>query len=207
MAKLFVATDDRELSAQLQAMMRRRLDDHERSEGIEISLEAAVKQGLQWDVFVSHKSNDSAGAISIAKHIKNSGLSAWVDELDPNIRGDGPGLDSYIEDVLAHSFSLLALVTEVTHESWWVPFEIGLAFELRRFLSSYIEGEISLPSFLARHPRLRRSKELTDWCMRLKHLKASLQHQRVVTIGQYRVMGASRATYIRKMEEMARDFS
>ena len=48
--------------------------------------------------------------------------------VDTNITGDSPSLDDYIERVLSRTFSLLALVTDVTHESWWVPFEIGLAF-------------------------------------------------------------------------------
>ena len=175
----------------------------------EILLQDAEREGLEWDVFVSHKSTDSANAIRIARRIQSSGLSVWVDRLDANMWGDedGPWLDHYIETILSRSFSLLALVTDLTHESWWVPFEIGLAFELRRYLSSFAHGTIRLPSFLAKHPRLSSDGDIDPWCERLKQLKRRGRTERVSSIRGYAVMAEKRGAYLDEMGRLTRDFS
>lgn len=171
-----------------------------------ISLQEAIREELEWDVFVSHKSNDTHAALDIARRIQHSGLSAWVDELDPNIRGDGPMLDDYIERVLSRTFSLLALVTDVTHESWWVPFEIGMAFELRRYLSSFAKRAVSLPSFLEKHPRLASHSDVYRWCDRLKQLKLRSRNERVLVLEGRVVRAEARDSYLRQMSRMTRDF-
>ena len=76
--------------------------------------------------------NDTAKAVEIAERISANGLSAWVDVADPTVVRDGPDLADYIRSVLNSSRSLLALVTSATKESWWVPFEIGIAFEQKK---------------------------------------------------------------------------
>ena len=172
-----------------------------------ISLWEASREGLEWDVFISHKSNDTHDALDIARHIQRTGLSAWVDELDPNIQGDGPMLDSYIERVLSRTFSLLALVTDVTHESWWVPFEIGMAFELRRYLSSFAKRTVTLPSFLGKHPRLASHSDVDRWCDRLKQLKRRTRTERVLVLEGRVVMAEERDSYLRQMSKMTRDFT
>ena len=54
-----------------------------------IRLDTALNQFARWDVFVSHKSNDTAKAVQIAERISANGLSVWVDVADPGVR-DGP---------------------------------------------------------------------------------------------------------------------
>ena len=51
----------------------------------EISLREAVRERLEWDVFVSHKSDDIDKALDLARCIQSEGLSAWMDVLDTNI--------------------------------------------------------------------------------------------------------------------------
>ncbi len=172
----------------------------------EISLREAVLERLEWDVFVSHKSDDIGDALDLARCIQSEGLSAWVDVLDPNVSGDSPTLDDYIERVLSRTFSLLALVTDVTHESWWVPFEIGLAYELRRYLSSFAERSVLLPSFLEKHPRLARHEDLHRWCDRLKQLKAKSQPECVLLLEGRAVMAEDRGAYLAEMSSMTTAF-
>ncbi len=178
---------------------------NEATGGREITLAQAIDEQLEWDVFLSHKSNDVDEAVKLAERIRSHGLSAWVDELDPNVTGDYPTLDEYIESVLSRTFSLLALVTDVTHESWWVPFEIGLAFELRRYLSSFVAGGVNLPSFLEKHPRLADYAGLRRWCMMLKQLKAQRQPETIV-LAEHDVEAVSRDAYLTTMRGLARDF-
>ena len=172
----------------------------------EISLREAVQEKLEWDVFVSHKSDDLGQALDLARVIQMEGLSSWVDVLDPNVTGDGPSLDDYIERVLSRTFSLLALVTDVTHESWWVPFEIGLAFELRRYLSSFAKQNVHLPSFLEKHPRLAAHQDLRRWCARLKQLKRNPQPERILLLEGRAVMAEDRNAYLRAMHQLTSDF-
>ena len=58
--------------------------------------------------------------------------------LDPSIYGDGPTLDDHIKGVITSSFSLLAVVSDVTQQSWWVPFEIGIAFDQSCMLATFV---------------------------------------------------------------------
>lgn len=103
------------------------------------------------DVFVSRKSQDSPLAAKVAAAIRGNGLNVWLDVADPNIGNAGPDLAEYIQGVLRHSKALMAVVTTNTQGSWWVPFEIGMAFELPRWLSSF--GRQSLnPEFLLKWP-------------------------------------------------------
>lgn len=134
-----------------------------------ISLDTALTRFTRWDVFVSHKSNDSKKAVQVAERISKNGLSAWVDVADPTGVRDGPDLADYIRRVLASSQSLLALVSSATKESWWVPFEIGIAFEQQKLLASY-GSRASLPSFLYKWPNVQTDSQLDNWCRELASL-------------------------------------
>lgn len=142
----------------------------------EFQIEAALREGETCDVFVSHKKDDEQLALSVAQCIKFYDLVPWIDVLDDSIQGDGPELDAKIRDIITNSFSLMAVVTEVTHESWWVPFEIGIAFDQERSLASYVEKfEGQLPTFLDKHPKVwNHSPGLHRWCRVIKALKSEL---------------------------------
>ena len=140
-----------------------------------IRLDTALGRFARWDVFVSHKSNDAAKAVQIAERISSHGLSAWVDVADPSGVRDGPDLADYIRQVLGSSRSLLALVTSATKESWWVPFEIGIAFQQEKLLASY-GSRASLPSFLQKWPNVQNDSELDRWCRELRSLSKALSY-------------------------------
>ena len=132
-----------------------------------ISLDTAVLRFSRWDVFLSHKSRDAPKAIRIAERVSSNGLSVWVDVADPNISGDGPQLADYIRRVLSSSRSLLALITGTTNESWWVPFEIGMAYDQEKLLASY-GSRVHLPSFLYKWPNVQTDSQLDQWCHELR---------------------------------------
>ena len=170
----------------------------------EISLQEAIDRRLSWDVFLSHKSDDTSTALDLARRVQSNGLSAWVDVQDPNVRGDGPDLDQYIERIIARSFSLMAIVTDVTSESWWVPFEIGLAFELRRYLATFATRSVSLPSFLAKHPIVRdKNFTLRNWCDDIKDLKRRVPQITHLVLEGHTIRSSSRTAYMREMKRMS----
>ncbi len=135
----------------------------------------ATQRGI--DVFVSHQSGDSQFAAKVAATVQANGLSVWLDLIDPGIDGDGPDLADYIHAVLRQSKALLAVVTVNTARSWWVPFEIGIAFELSRYLASFGDKHLN-PSFLAKWPNIPdnprgrpgENPHLQTWCRKLKVL-------------------------------------
>ena len=140
-----------------------------------IRLDAALNRFSRWDVFVSHKSNDAPKAVRIAERISANGLSAWVDVADPSGVRDGPDLADYIRRILASSRNLLALVTSATKESWWVPFEIGIAFQQEKLLASY-GSRVNLPSFLYKWPNVQSDTELDSWCRELSSLSSTVSY-------------------------------
>lgn len=172
------------------------------------SLQEAINTNETCDVFVSHKKEDEPLAMEVHDCILNYGLKPWIDVLDPSIHGDGPTLDEHIRGVIASSFSLLAVVSGVTQQSWWVPFEIGIAFDQSCMLETFVEplsNESELPTFLAKHPRLKRHEpDLHHWCDDIKRTKARLQRDELLTESQGRIIKAAafRSTYLDEMRRM-----
>ena len=46
----------------------------------------------------------------------------------------------------------MALVSSTTAESWWVPFEIGVATDKERRITSFALAAVKLPDFLTVWP-------------------------------------------------------
>ena len=68
---------------------------------------------------------------------------------------------------------LLAIVTENTPLSWWVPFEIGVARETDSLIATFLEVnrvstvKVELPSYLKKWPILTSTTSLQIWARRL----------------------------------------
>lgn len=169
-----------------------------------LTLDAAREEGLTWDVFVSHTTKDDHLAEEVAQCIRSFGLTAWVDSDHLDRKHDGPSMASTIQGVIRRSYCLLAVVTSATSESWWVPFEIGVASDRDRYLSTYGDPRMSLPSFLEAWPRVRDHDELHVWCEDVKAKKATYRptfHEAYVEVARQQ-----RSSYASVMRAMARRF-
>ena len=169
-----------------------------------LTLEAATKRNLTWDVFISHTTEDDDLAEDVAMCIQSFGLTAWIDSDHLNRKDDGPSMASTIQRVIRRSYCLLAVVTSTTSESWWVPFEIGVASDMDKFLSTYGDPRMSLPSFLAAWPRVRNHGDLHLWCDEVKKKKATYKpiiHEASVEVGHEQL-----SNYTSEMEAMVRMF-
>ena len=116
------------------------------------------------DVFVSHKNTDQTTAEAVAKTITESGLSVYLDVWD-NV-DDGPELVDYIESIIKNCKSLIAVVSQSTVTSWWVPLEIGIAITREKRIgtyqiTTYIAG---FPSYLKKWPILKTLEGVKKWC-------------------------------------------
>ena len=119
------------------------------------------------DVFVSHKNEDQHTAEQVAKKIAQSGLKVYLDVWDESVDGDGPELVDYIESVIECCSSLIAVVSQNTVTSWWVPLEIGIATAEDLYLGTYLMSsgvKRRLPSYLWKWPVLVDSIDLGRWC-------------------------------------------
>ena len=170
----------------------------------ELTLEAATTRRLTWDVFVSHTTDDDDLADRVATCVRSCGLTAWVDSDYLGPHDDGPGMASKIKQVIGRSYCLLAVVTNATKSSWWVPFEIGVASEKDRLLSTYGNPLQTLPSFLSVWPRVKNETELRSWCALITQQKARnvpTTHRGIVEMA-----ATQRSHYTNDMRDLRRRF-
>ena len=128
-----------------------------------------------YDVFISHKGDDTSIAESVGDTLFRVGLSAYLDRWDPHVSGDSPKLEEYLREIIRHTDILFAVVTENTPLSWWVPFEIGVGRETDSALATYLivdetsSRRVILPSYLRRWPILSTEIELLLWAKQMSY--------------------------------------
>jgi len=117
--------------------------------------EAITRWILQMPVFISHRTADDALAKRVHDRLKSHhSIECYIDDLDQQ------RVTSNITDLIVRrieqSTNLLALVTPNTKGSWWVPFEIGVAREAPRIITSFTNlSAADLPQYLTEWPVLR----------------------------------------------------
>jgi hypothetical protein len=111
-------------------------------------------------VFISHKREDQAQAAAVAAYLTKGGLTVYLDVIDTQLAKSGPDLADYIRAQMAKCTQLLALISQNTAASWWVPWEIGVATEKERFLASYVSGGAIVPEYLLKWPYLKSKSDL-----------------------------------------------
>src|SRR5690348_6961905 len=99
-------------------------------------------------VFVSHKREDEQLAKAVAERLRLNRAEVYLDVLDPDRFAAGDDLADYIRDKLNDCSDLMAVVSTKTKESWWVPWEIGVATEKEYPLSTFAGENFDLPVFL-----------------------------------------------------------
>ena len=134
-----------------------------------------VGDDTEIDVFVSHKKEDAPKAREVAACIASYKLTAWLDELDPLVHPDAENLTEIIRERLDRSFSVMAVISPATNESWWVPFEIGIGYEKEKQLATYCEAprQTSLSEFLDGWPLVCDHDDLHAWCGQIIDYKIS----------------------------------
>ncbi len=106
-------------------------------------------------VFISHKSQDSEDAKAVADCIRSYGIDVYIDLDDQGLKlasvtDDSAGIVEHIQKGLSVSTHLLALISDNTRDSWWVPYEIGYAKKANKKISSLLLGNINdeIPDYL-----------------------------------------------------------
>ena len=138
-----------------------------------------ARQYVSRGIFISHKHEDLAKAREIGHEIMlKAQVPCYIDELDPNVDGDSAELVTHIQDVIHQCRSLLAVVSQSTQNSWWVPLEIGVALESQKYIGSYNTDRTELPSYLWSWPTMNATAEAVEWARATKrHSNADQLHR------------------------------
>lgn len=115
-------------------------------------------------VFISHQKADSDLATQIAEYLKkNHQMDFYLDTVDPNASTTGDQLGEYLRHQMGTCTQLMAVVSENTKASWWVPWEIGVATEKDHPIATFAGGSIELPIYLKKWPYLKNSPDLDHY--------------------------------------------
>nr|WP_276514081.1 TIR domain-containing protein [Gluconobacter cerinus] len=86
-----------------------------------------------------------------------------MDVIDPEAPEAGDALADLIRARLGTCTQLLAVVSEATRSSWWVPWEIGVASEKDYPLATYADRVGMLPEYLLKWPYLGNDADLDHY--------------------------------------------
>jgi hypothetical protein len=115
-------------------------------------------------VFISHQLRDAALAAQISDRLKlTHRIDSYLDITDPDANKHGEELAQHVRTQLAACTQLLAVVSPATVESWWVPWEIGIATERDYPLATYVGGMVTPPDYLKKWPFLRNLTDLDSY--------------------------------------------
>lgn len=110
-------------------------------------------------VFISYRHSDRPLAIAINTRLKQANIKTYLDVLDPESQTTDD-ITEVITRNITECTHLLAVVSERTAHSWWVPFEIGEATISNRRICSFKTGPAELPLYLDKWPKLSTDKDM-----------------------------------------------
>jgi TIR domain len=120
-------------------------------------------------VFISHQQADYVLAGKISAYLKiNHQMDSYLDLIDPNASKAGDQLGEYLRDVMGKCTQLMAVVSENTKNSWWVPWEIGVATEKDHPIATFAGDNTELPIYLKKWPYLKTNNDLDAYAIASK---------------------------------------
>lgn len=120
-------------------------------------------------VFISHQQADTSLAARLSERLLyRHSIASYLDVADREIASHGEDLAEHVKTQLGKCTQLLAVVSEQTKTSWWVPWEIGIATEKTYPLATYAGANAILPDYLRKWPYLRSESDLDYYADALK---------------------------------------
>jgi hypothetical protein len=105
-------------------------------------------------VFLSHRTADDHVAQAIANRLMSyHKIFCYIDNFDPHTKTTTQ-VTSLILERINTCTHILALITNNTIGSWWVPFEVGVARQANRRIASVDTSTQTLPEYLTEWPVL-----------------------------------------------------
>lgn len=119
-------------------------------------------------VFISHQKNDTKIAQQLYYYLKRENIDCFLDVYDPLAGSSGSPIENYIIDVMNDCSHFLTVLSTNTEESWWVPFEIGVATEKDIPIANYFHERIDIPEYLENWPYLMDENDLNEYISLIK---------------------------------------
>lgn len=110
-------------------------------------------------VFISYRHSDRATALYVNERLKTKGINTYLDVLDSESQSTDD-ITSVITKRVESCTHLIAVVSQDTAKSWWVPFEVGEATIISRRIASYKTGHLELPAYLQKWPILSNDRDI-----------------------------------------------
>lgn len=110
-------------------------------------------------VFISYRHSDRPHAIAISTRLIQANIKTYFDVLDPESQSTDDITGVITRNITACTH-LIAVVSDKTALSWWVPFEIGEATISNRRICSFKTEPVELPLYLDKWPKLSTDKDL-----------------------------------------------
>ena len=101
-------------------------------------------------VFISYRHTDRDHAFKIDQRLKVAGIKTYLDVLDEESRQGADEITDIITKRMSECTHLLAIISDDTSKSWWVPFEIGEATYAENRIATFQLNilDYQLPSYL-----------------------------------------------------------
>lgn len=126
-------------------------------------------------VFISHQKRDIEECKKVAKYLKDAGVDVYLDEYDRTLgelvaQGNSAGVTQRIQEGIQNSTHMLCVISPYTKDSYWVPFEIGYAYDRIDLASLTLRGirEGELPDYLKVKPIIRGIESLNVYVSKIK---------------------------------------
>src|SRR5262249_28016640 len=121
---------------------------------------------------------DSREASAIANRLYLNGLEVYLDIADRTAQLGVDDLSEHIRKAMSSCTQLIAVISSNASESWWVPWEIGVATEKLYPIASYALDQTTVPDYLRKWPYLTQLGHIDDYCTEAKLLYGNVISKR-----------------------------
>lgn len=116
-------------------------------------------------VFISYRHTDRDHALKIDQRLKMAGIVTYLDVLDEESRNGADEITNIITKRMSECTHLLAIISDDTSKSWWVPFEIGEATYAENRIATFQLNvlDYQLPSYLKKWPKIKSLNQMDNF--------------------------------------------
>ena len=100
-------------------------------------------------IFISHRQTDETVAKAVGAYLARRNIAFYLDVLDP-VRPNPMDITKHIVDKIQRCTHMIAVFSQNTTGSLWVPFELGVAFQANKGIGTF--ATTSLPEYLRSFP-------------------------------------------------------
>ena len=155
-------------------------------------------------VFISHKQEDYLQALLIKRAFDSLNVEAYLDVLDNSINDGGKALTDHIKTQLNTCTDIVVVMSEATKNSWWVPFEIGMAAQNDMPTASYLTSSVSLPDYLEYWPRLKSVSDVAIYISVRRSVTEQLKKRYPYSYSQTTYRSLETATFYDQLKQELR---